>query len=145
MKKDEVVNELLRSANENGIILTLYGVFGKYIKVSIPFSQRACEMSVDDIDFSPRANNSLKRAGVFTIGEIIDLIADDGLLRIRNLGKKTQNEIKTRIMVFGYEKLNEKELVNLDEERKAAMVSNLLVVLCGNKDAQPIVNSGSLY
>ena len=33
----------------------------------------------------------------------------------------------------------------LDEERKAAMVSNLLVVLCGNKDAQPIVNSGSLY
>ena len=43
------------------------------------------------------------------------------------------------------ERLNEKELVQLDEERKAAMVSNLLVVLCGNKDAQPIVNSGSLY
>jgi regulator of protease activity HflC (stomatin/prohibitin superfamily) len=43
------------------------------------------------------------------------------------------------------EKLNEKQLVNLDEETKAAMVSNLLVVLCGNHDAQPIVNSGSLY
>lgn len=43
------------------------------------------------------------------------------------------------------EKLSEKEIVQLDEERKAAMVSNLLVVLCGNKDAQPIVNSGSLY
>lgn len=42
-------------------------------------------------------------------------------------------------------KLNEKEIVVLDEERKAAMVSNLLVVLCGNKDAQPIINSGSLY
>lgn len=42
-------------------------------------------------------------------------------------------------------KLSEKEIVHLDEERKAAMVSNLLVVLCGNKDAQPIVNSGSLY
>ncbi|MBO7341023.1 MAG: SPFH domain-containing protein, partial [Lachnospiraceae bacterium] len=37
------------------------------------------------------------------------------------------------------ERLNEKEIVNLDEERKAAMVSNLLVVLCGNKDAQPVV------
>ena len=36
-------------------------------------------------------------------------------------------------------------IVELDEERKAAMVSNLLVVLCGNHDAQPIVNSGSLY
>jgi regulator of protease activity HflC (stomatin/prohibitin superfamily) len=42
-------------------------------------------------------------------------------------------------------KLNENDIVHLDEERKAAMVSNLLVVLCGNKDAQPIVNSGSLY
>ena len=43
------------------------------------------------------------------------------------------------------DKLNENKVVELDEERKAAMVSNLLVVLCGNHDAQPIVNSGSLY
>lgn len=42
-------------------------------------------------------------------------------------------------------RLSEKQLVELDEERKAAMVSNLLVVLCGSHDAQPIVNSGSLY
>jgi len=43
------------------------------------------------------------------------------------------------------DKLSANNIVKLDEERKAAMVSNLLVVLCGNKDAQPIVNSGSLY
>ena len=43
------------------------------------------------------------------------------------------------------ERLNHGGLVQLDEERKAAMVSNLLVVLCGNHDAQPIVNTGSLY
>ena len=43
------------------------------------------------------------------------------------------------------ERLNENHVVDLDEERKAAMVSNLLVVLCGNHDAQPVVNSGSLY
>lgn len=43
------------------------------------------------------------------------------------------------------ERLNEKQMVHLDEERKAVMVSNLLVVLCGNHDAQPVVNSGSLY
>ena len=42
-------------------------------------------------------------------------------------------------------RLSEAEVVELDEERKAAMVSNLLVVLCGNREAQPIVNSGSLY
>lgn len=43
------------------------------------------------------------------------------------------------------EKLNESDMVDLDEERKAAMVSNLLVVLCAGKDTQPVVNSGSLY
>ena len=43
------------------------------------------------------------------------------------------------------ERLNENHVVELDDERKAAMVSNLLVVLCGNRDAQPVVNSGTLY
>lgn len=43
------------------------------------------------------------------------------------------------------DQLNQKNVVVLDEERKAAMVSNLLVVLCGNHDVQPIVNSGNLY
>jgi regulator of protease activity HflC (stomatin/prohibitin superfamily) len=42
-------------------------------------------------------------------------------------------------------RLSENKVVELDAERKAAMVSNLLVVLCGNRDAQPVVNSGSLY
>lgn len=42
-------------------------------------------------------------------------------------------------------KLSESQIVELDDERKAQMVSNLLVVLCGNKDAQPIVNSGTIY
>ena len=43
------------------------------------------------------------------------------------------------------DRLSENNVVELDEERKAAMVSNLLVVLCGNQNAQPVVNSGSLY
>lgn len=43
------------------------------------------------------------------------------------------------------ERLNENHTIELDEERKAAMVSNLLVVLCGNHDVAPIVNTGSLY
>jgi regulator of protease activity HflC (stomatin/prohibitin superfamily) len=41
--------------------------------------------------------------------------------------------------------LSEREIVNLDDERKAAMVSNLLVVLCSDKDTQPILNAGTLY
>jgi regulator of protease activity HflC (stomatin/prohibitin superfamily) len=43
------------------------------------------------------------------------------------------------------EQLSEKKIVELDEERKAAMVSNLLVVLCGEHDVQPVVNAGTLY
>ena len=42
------------------------------------------------------------------------------------------------------EELNKKDVVDLDEERKAAMVSNLMVVLCGDKDASPVVNTGTL-
>jgi hypothetical protein len=43
------------------------------------------------------------------------------------------------------EQLQEQGVVELDEERKAAMVSNLLVVLCSEENIQPVVNSGSLY
>lgn len=43
------------------------------------------------------------------------------------------------------ERLSEKDIVQLDEERKAAMVSNLLVVLCGDKNVAPVVNAGTLY
>ena len=43
------------------------------------------------------------------------------------------------------DKINDESICRLDDERKAQMVSNLLVVLCGNRDAQPIVNTGSIY
>ena len=49
------------------------------------------------------------------------------------------------IVEMALAQLSEQDVIELDEERKAAMVSNLLVVLCGNRDAQPIVNTGSLY
>jgi hypothetical protein len=41
--------------------------------------------------------------------------------------------------------LSQKEIVRLDDERKASMVSNLLVVLCGERAAQPVVNTGTIY
>lgn len=109
MKKDEVVIELYHSAKENGLIPTLHGVFGKNIKVTVPFSQKACDTEIDVIDFSVRATNALKRAGLFTIGDVIDSISRENLSKIRNLGKKTANEIQTHILAFGYERLTETE------------------------------------
>ena len=43
------------------------------------------------------------------------------------------------------DRLSERGIVDLDEERKAAMVSNLMVVLCGDQPASPVVNTGTLY
>jgi hypothetical protein len=43
------------------------------------------------------------------------------------------------------DQLSKKDIVHLDEEKKATMVSNLMVVLCGDKEATPIVNTGSIY
>ena len=62
-----------------------------------------------------------------------------------NLRRSGFEPIEAENGEMALEKLSEGNIVELDEERKAAMVSNLLVVLCGSKDAQPIVNSGSIY
>lgn len=109
MRKDEIVNELFLAAEENDLVDVLDAVFGKTLKVSIPFSQKTCDMGIDTLDFSVRANNAMKRAGLFTIGEVAEIIAGGELAKIRNLGKKTENEIKTRLLVFGYDKLGDKE------------------------------------
>ena len=59
--------------------------------------------------------------------------------------RKTIVDGAVGMVEIALERLSEHNTIELDDERKAAMVSNLLVVLCGNKDAQPVVNSGSLY
>jgi hypothetical protein len=49
------------------------------------------------------------------------------------------------MVAMALERLRSQGVVELDEERKAAMVSNLLVVLCGDRATQPVVNAGTLY
>lgn len=94
MNKDEIVNELVKSADKIGVVETLYATLGKRVKLIIPFSLKAAETSIDNLDFSVRANNSMKRAGIFTIGEIINIISNGDLMRIRNLGKKPRTKSK---------------------------------------------------
>ena len=109
MNKEKVVNELVESAERNGLINTLYGVFGKSVKVSIPFSRKTLDSSVDDIDFSVRSSNALKRTGLMQVDDIVDAIADESLMKVRNLGKKSYSEIQTKIVALGYSKLTENE------------------------------------
>ena len=109
MRKEEIAMELYQSAKENGFLDTIYEVIGPRVSVSIAFTKKACETNIDDIEFSVRANNALKRAGYFVIEDVVDALANETLIHIRNLGKKTFNEIQTKILVFGYERLTEKE------------------------------------
>ena len=111
MNKALVATELYESAKVNGFVDTLHSIFGNNIKTSIAFSKSACNTGIDDIDFSVRSSNALKRSGLMTVGDVIDAIADDKLLHIRNLGRKSYNEIKTRILKFGYDQLSEKEKI----------------------------------
>ena len=59
--------------------------------------------------------------------------------------RKTLVEGAVGMVEMALDMLSEKNVVELDDERRAAMVSNLMVVLCGERDTQPIVNTGSLY
>ncbi len=109
MRKEEIALELYHSAKDNGFLDTIYEVIGPKVSVSIAFTKKACQTNIDDIEFSVRANNALKRAGYFVIEDVVDALANETLMHIRNLGKKTFNEIQTKILVFGYERLNERE------------------------------------
>ena len=109
MIKETVVNELVASAEQNGLIATLYSVFGKSVKVSIPFSRKTLDSSVDDIDFSVRSSNALKRTGLMQVGEVVDAIEDERLPKVRNLGKKSYVEIQTKLLALGYSKLTDVE------------------------------------
>ena len=83
--------------------------------MKIAYSRKTCDTSIDDMQLSVRAWNALKRAGVNTIGELIDVIQEDGLMKIRNLGKKSMTEIKTRILETGFRDLTETEKIRCFE------------------------------
>ena len=106
MNKADVVNTLIQSAESNGLIRTIYSIFGKSVKVSIPFGEKTLNSSVDEIDFSVRSSNCLKRTGMMQIRDVVEAIEDEHLLRVRNLGKTSYSEIQTKLLALGYSKLS---------------------------------------
>ena len=107
--KKEVVDMLCESSEKIGLVETIHLVLGNNVKVSIPFSKISVDTPIDELDFSVRASNCLHRAGRVTIGDVIDVINNEELARYRNIGKKTVSEIKTKLLVYGYDKLNSME------------------------------------
>lgn len=103
------VMTLFESAEQIGLISTL-APFGNDIKISIPLSQKLCDRSIDDMDLSVRASNGLKRSGAMTVHELTDnIMSEKGLDTVRNLGKKSISEIKTKLLYLAYNELNDKE------------------------------------
>ena len=109
MDKHELLALLIQSEKHCGITATLYLYYGVNIRIKIGYTRKTCETSIDEMQLSVRSWNALKRAGVNTIGELIDIIQGDGLMKIRNLGRKSMVEIKTKILEQGFMDLSERE------------------------------------
>ena len=109
MNKAEVVKTLMDSEKQCGLVDTLHRIFGKNIKVNVGFSKSACDASIEELVLSVRSYNALRRANVTTLGGLIERLNEGGLKSIRNLGVKSYSEIQTKMLVYGYERLSERE------------------------------------
>ena len=111
MNKAEVVKTLMDAEKQCGLVDTLHRVFGKNIRVNVGFSKSACDSSIEELALSVRSYNALRRANVTTLGDLIERLNEGGLKSIRNLGAKSFSEIQTKMLVFGFERLSEKEKI----------------------------------
>lgn len=116
MNRQALLSALILSEKEYGVVATLHHFYGSSIQVNLPFSTAVCAASIDELQLSVRSWNALKRAGISTISELIDLIACDGLPKVRNLGRKSNAEIKTRLMAYGFDQLSEAARIRFFEQ-----------------------------
>ena len=107
--KESLLEALYVAVSQLGLLKAVHTFLGSQAKIRLGFSKRVCDTPIDVISLSVRGYNSLKRNGVNTLGEAIDVINGDGLRCFRNLGQKTSAETKSKIINFGYNALNEKE------------------------------------
>ena len=88
--------------------------------------------AVIELCFSVRSQNALKRASIFTVGEVINALNQEQIEKIRNLGRKSICEIKTRILQFGFDQLSDGEkvqffstLIDLNPEKTAEICASV--------------------
>ena len=116
MNNTEIIKTFIEAEKEFGLVPVINKIFGKNLKINIGFSKKVCEESIDELMLSVRSSNALKRAGIDSIEKLIDTIDAGELQSLRNLGTKSRNEVQTKILVFGYEKLTEKEKAEFFEK-----------------------------
>ncbi len=111
MNKNLNTKELIRMSKEIGFIQTVYSVFGKTVNVSFPISTRAMDTDIMELNLSVRALNGLKRRGISTIRNLVDIIENGELVCVRNLGRISISEIKTSILDHCYNQLTDNEKI----------------------------------
>lgn len=132
MNKQELLTTLVLSEQRIGLVQTLHCFYGANIKVSIGYTNSACNTGIDELCFSVRSQNALKRASIFTVGEVINALNQEQIEKIRNLGRKSISEIKTRILQFGFDQLSAGEkvqffsiLIDLNPEKTAEICASV--------------------
>ena len=109
MNKQKLIDTLVQYEKQNGLLAVLKEYFCPNIRVSIGYTSKACTTAIDELSFSVRSQNALKRASLFTIGDVIDALQNGEIEKIRNLGSKSVCEIKSRVLLFGFDNLSEFE------------------------------------
>ena len=104
MTEQQLLSALTQTAEASGLPAALQHYYGGNIRLSLSFTKRTCAASIDELMLSVRSQNALKRAGLFTVGAIVQALEADELGKIRNLGRKSMAE--TRVTVFGFEALS---------------------------------------
>lgn len=112
MNNSELVRLLRQKTEEQSLVEALYHVFRKNINVQIGFSAGDSASGIEVLALSVRSYNALCRAGIMTLGELIARLNEGTLKGIRNLGAKSYSEIQTRMMVYGFDHLSEREKNN---------------------------------
>ncbi|MBQ8726492.1 MAG: hypothetical protein IJY84_05300 [Clostridia bacterium] len=104
--QETTVSHLKDLIEQNGLIKALRSVYGSAVKVKIFFSDAVCKLKIEELDLPVRGYNCLKRVGINFIEDLICRIETADLTAIRNMGKKTVSEIKTRLLEFVYDGLS---------------------------------------
>lgn len=131
MEEYKVIEEIYQAIENNGLMPTIKKFFGAGTRIELPFSEKSCNTEIENLDFSVRSYNCLKRAGLHTVSNVIDAMHEDSLLKIRSLGKNSSAEIYVKIYEFGY--------YSLTERGKKNFVKSLLEL---NKDKYTVTNLG---
>lgn len=109
MNNPELVRLLKQKTEEQSLVEALYHVFRKNINVQIGFSASDSASGIDVLNLSVRSYNALCRAGIMTLHELIGRLNEGSLKNIRNLGAKSYSEIQTRMVVYGFDHLSDRE------------------------------------